>query len=137
MSVRDREGTVGTRRGLRVPTARAAEHGAVTAETMMVLPVLVVAGMGLTWLVALASTQVRVVDAAREVARAVARDDTDAAAVQLGRRIAPGGARITVREDGSTVLVDVVAEVGGPGPLFGFLPSVDVHARSVAAKESP
>ena len=58
----------------------------------MVLPVLVAVALGLVWLVALAATQVRVVDAARETARAAARDDGRASAVALGRRVAPDGA---------------------------------------------
>ena len=68
------------------------EHGAVTAETVMVLPVLVAMTLGLVWVLALAATQVRVVDAARETARAVARDDGRAPAVALGQRVAPDGA---------------------------------------------
>jgi hypothetical protein len=135
--VPDREGTVGTRGGLRVPTARGHERGAVTAETMMVIPVLLAIGLGLSWLLALAATQVRVVDAAREVARATARDEDHGDARALGRRVAPDGSRITIRDDGPTVVVDVVADVDGPGPLFAFLPSVAVHAQSVALRESP
>ena len=41
----------------------------------MVLPVLVALTLGLAWVLSLAATQVRVVDAARETARAAARDD--------------------------------------------------------------
>src|SRR5206468_518397 len=66
--------TPGPRRA-RVPGAagtRAAgarhSRGAATAETVMVLPLLVALALALAWLVALAATQVRVVDSAREVA---------------------------------------------------------------------
>ena len=55
----------------------------------MVLPVLVAVALGLVWLLALAATQVRVVDAAREAARAAARDDAAPARSALGRRVAP------------------------------------------------
>jgi Flp pilus assembly protein TadG len=130
-------GTVGACTRLRVPTGRTRERGAVTAETMMVLPVLVALALGLVWLVALASTQVRVVDAAREVARAAARAEGSGAAVDLGRRVAPAGSAIKVRDDGDSVVVDVVAQVNGPGGVFGFLPSVQVDAQAVAAKEAP
>ncbi len=101
----------------------------------MVLPVLVAVALGLAWVLSLAATQVRVVDAAREVARAVSRDDTDGSATALGRRVAPAGARIAVRQDGDTVVVRVVSPVRGPGGLFSFLPGVDVHAEAVAARE--
>jgi len=111
------------------------QSGTVTAETVMVLPVLVAVTIGLAWLLSLAATQVRVVDAARETARAVGRDDDRGSAVSLGRRVAPRGARITVREDGEAVVVRVRAEVTGPGGLFAFVPGVDVDAEAVAAKE--
>ena len=88
----------------------------------MVLPVLVALTLGLAWVLSLAATQVRVVDAARETARAAARDDGTGAAVALGRRVAPDGARITVSDDGATVVVRVRSTVQGPRGLFGFLP---------------
>ena len=101
----------------------------------MVLPVLVAVTLGLVWLVSLGVAQVRVVDAARETARAVARDESSGQAVALGKRVAPAGARINVHDQGSTVQVVVTAEVRGPGGLFDFLPSVGVDATTVAAKE--
>lgn len=127
---------VGTRRGLRVPTASRSQRGAVTAETAAVLPVLFAVVIGLVWLVALAATQVRVVDAARETARAAARDETRTQAVEIGSRVAPRSARITVEDSGSSVEAKVVAEVSGPGGLFRFLPPVTVESYAVAAKES-
>lgn len=102
----------------------------------MALPVLVAVALGLVWLVALAVTQVRVVDAAREAARALARDEPAATALELGRRVAPGQAAITVHQEEGAVRVHVVAEVRGPGGLFAFLPGVEVDADAVAAKES-
>jgi hypothetical protein len=107
----------------------------VTAETVMVLPVLVSLALGLVWVVALAATQVRVVDAAREAARAAARDDGRVSAVALGRRVAPDGAAVTVQEHGDSVVVRVRATVRGPQGLFAFLPGVDVDAEAVAVKE--
>ena len=106
-----------------------------TAETMVALPVLVAVAMGLVWLVALAATQVRVVDAARETARALARDEPAAAAVDLGKRVAPPDAAISVADEEGEVRVRVVAEVRGPGGLFAFLPGVQVDAEAVAAEE--
>jgi hypothetical protein len=119
--------------GLPGRTAR----GTVTAETAIALPVLVAVTFGLVWLVALAVTQVRVVDAARETARALARDESVATAVDLGRRVAPGDTRITVHEGRGEVRVRVVSEVRGPGGLFDFLPGVEVGSEAVSAKEVP
>lgn len=102
----------------------------------MALPVLVGLTLGLVWLVALAVTQVRVVDAARETARALARDEPVASAVDMGLRVAPADADITVHEGAGEVRVHVAAEVQGPGGLFGFLPGVEVDAEAVTAKEA-
>jgi hypothetical protein len=111
------------------------QAGAVTAETAVVLPVIVVFALGLAWLVALGGTQVRALDAARETARAVARGEDDAAGVDLGRRVATSGARITVSDEGATIAVTVEAPVRGPGGIFEFLPTYHARATAVAAKE--
>lgn len=110
-------------------------RGAVTAETAVALPVLAGITLGLLWLLSVAVTQVRVVDAARETARALARDETVAEAVDRGSRVAPGGTRFSVSQDGDEVRVDVVAEVDGPGGLFARFPGLDVRAEAVAARE--
>jgi len=114
---------------------RRTEHGAVTAEAAVVLPVLVLFALGLAWLVALGATQVRLLDAARETARAAARGDDPVTSVGLGRRVATDGARISVRDEGDTIEVTVVAAVRGPGGIFAFLPTYDARASAVAAKE--
>ena len=111
------------------------DRGSVTAETVMVLPLLVAVTLGLAWLLSLAATQVRVVDAAREVARAVARDEGSSSALALGRRVAPEGSRIEVGGSEDTVVVRVRAQVHGALGLFAFLPEVTVDAEAVAAKE--
>lgn len=99
------------------------------------LPVLVLIALGLTWLLSLGVSQVRAVDAARETARALARDEPEAAAVALGRRVAPEGSRIEVHEGSDEVRVRVQVEVQGPGRVFAFVPGVDVTAEAVAARE--
>lgn len=114
---------------------RRSSRGSVTAETAVAIPVLVAVTLGLVWLVSLAVTQVRVVDAARETARAYAREEPAATAVALGREVAPAGSRIDVHEEGDVVRARVVADVRGPGGLFGFLPGVEVDAEAVAALE--
>ncbi|MGA8845841.1 MAG: TadE family type IV pilus minor pilin, partial [Nocardioides sp.] len=85
--------------------------------------------------------QLRVIDAARETARAIARGDDQAAAVAAGRHVTPAGGRVAViadGDDGSTVRVEASARIAGPGPLLGWLPGVRVHAVAVAmAEEDP
>lgn len=118
-------------------TAADQQRGAVTAEAAVVLPLLVSVTLGLVWLLALAVTQVRVIDAAREVARAAARDESGTVATAQGARIAPAGALIHVDRGDGTVRVRVEAEVTGPGGLFRFLPGVTVTGEAVAATEGP
>jgi hypothetical protein len=111
------------------------ERGAVTAETVMVLPLLAAVSLGLAWVLTLAGTQVRVVDAAREVARATARGEDRSAAVALGRRVAPRGALIEVEVQQGTVVVHVRSTVEGPHGLLSFVPGVHVVGEAVAAAE--
>jgi hypothetical protein len=116
-------------------TAARDEAGAVTAEAAVVLPVLVLFTVGLVWLVSLGATQVRALDAARETARAVARGEDTPSSVGLGRRVATEGARISVHDEGATIVVTVDAPVRGPGGIFAFLPTYHARADAVAAEE--
>src|SRR3954451_17397234 len=109
--------------------------GAVTAEAAMLLPVLFAFALGLVWVLAAAVTQVRVVDGAREAARAAARGDSDGAAVARGRQVAPSGARFTVTHSAGRVLVAVSSEVHGPGGLFDDVPGLEVTSHAVAEEE--
>ena len=111
------------------------ESGAVTAEAAVVVPVLLALVLGSTWFVALAATQVRVVDAAREVARVAARGEPEDAAVASGRVVAPAGTRFQVSRDGEQVRVEASVTVDGPGGLFRFLPGVTVASEAVAREE--
>jgi hypothetical protein len=109
----------------------------VTAELALGLPLLVALTAGLVWMLALGVAQVRVVDASREAARAVARGDDEALALGLARRIAPEGATVRVTVSGGEVRVATSARVPAPGGLLGSLPGVRVEAEAVAATEEP
>lgn len=124
------------RGGQRASASRArGERGAVTAEAMVVLPVLVALALGLVWVVALVATQMRVVDGAREAARAAARGESAAVATAAGRRVAPEGSRVQLRRGGGTVTAVVTASVRGPAGLFAFLPGVTVSSSAAAVEE--
>ena len=108
-------------------------RGAVTAEAAAVLPLLAALTIALVWLLALLIIQVRIVDAAREVARAAARGDDIGTVQSLGQRVAPVGSRIEV-ETGDEVRATVRVRVRAPG-LFSFLPRVTLSAVAIAAPE--
>jgi ATP-dependent protease HslVU (ClpYQ) peptidase subunit len=116
-------------------TSRRGEQGAVTAELAMALPLLVAVTIGLVWLLSIGAAQLRVVDGARETARAVARGDDRAAAVALGQRVAPDGAVFAISGAGDEVHVEAEAWADGPGGMFAFLPQVRLHAEAVTSSE--
>lgn len=111
------------------------ESGAVTAETAVVLPVLILVAAALAWLVAAGVNQVRTVDAARETARALARDEDPATAEALGRRVAPDGATFAISSDDGRIRVEVVARISGPAGLLGGLPGFTARSTAVAQEE--
>lgn len=111
------------------------ERGAVTAELALGLPLLLAVTVGLVWLLAAATAQVRVVDAAREAARVAARGDGTEAARAVGTRIAPTGAELEVRVAGGEVRAVASVRVEGPGGLFDFMPAVTVRSTAVAVAE--
>lgn len=111
------------------------EAGAATAELAIGIPLLVALTAGLVWMLAVGAAQVRVIDASREAARAVARGDDATSAQGLATRIAPEGARVRVEVGEAEVVVTTTARVRGPGGLLGALPGVTVTAEAVATVE--
>lgn len=111
------------------------DRGAVTAETAVALPVLVLLALGLAWLTSLGVSQVRVTDAARETARALARGEDRATSIGYGQQVAPEGARFTVTTEGGLVRVVVTAQVGGPGGLLSGVPGFRARAVAVTRAE--
>jgi Flp pilus assembly protein TadG len=100
-----------------VRTIRGREDGMVTAETAVVLPVLLLVLAAAVSAVTVVGAQLRCVDAAREGARAAARGEAPAAVTELVRRVAPAGAVVDVTLDGDEVRVTVSAPVAPLGPV--------------------
>ncbi len=111
------------------------QRGAVTAELALGIPLLVSVTIGLVWLLTIGVAQVRMVDAARETARAAARGDPESAAIARGLQVAPGAA-VEVSDRAGRVVATASDEVEPPGGVFGFLPSVRVHAEAVTTAET-
>ncbi|WP_053134742.1 TadE family type IV pilus minor pilin [Streptomyces ambofaciens] len=101
-----------------------------TAETAVVLPVLVVFAMALVWGLLVVAAQIQCVDAARTGARAAARQDPADAVLEVTREAAPRGARVTVDREAGRARVVVVAE---PPALHGL--PFEVREEAVASVE--
>lgn len=106
------------------------DRGFVTAESAVVLPVLVVFATALVWGLLVMAAQIQCVDAARTGARAAARQDPADAVLEVTRATAPRGAEVTVSREGDQVRVVVVAK---PPALRGL--PFEVREEAVAAAE--
>jgi hypothetical protein len=104
----------------------------VTAETAIVLPVLLLVLAGAVAAVTVVGAQMRCVDAAREAARAAARGEPLDVVHTIVSRTAPSGAGLVIADDGDQVQVVVSARVAPLGPLPL---RVQVRATAVAQRE--
>ncbi|UFN43381.1 TadE/TadG family type IV pilus assembly protein [Nocardioides okcheonensis] len=111
------------------------EEGAATAELALGVPLLLALTVGLVWMLAVGAAQVRVVDASREAARAIARGDDVASARSVALRIAPEGASVRVEVGEDRVVVVTSARVAAPGGLLASVPGVTVSDEAVALVE--
>ena len=104
----------------------------VTAETAVVLPVLLLVLVGSVAAITVVAAQLQCVDAAREGARAAARGEDAAVVRALVQRVAPAGAGGSVSTGGEEVRVTVSARIAplGPVPL-----RITVTAAAVAMLE--
>ncbi|PZA19380.1 pilus assembly protein TadE [Modestobacter versicolor] len=104
----------------------------VTAETAVVLPVLLLVLAGAVSAVVVVGAQLRCVDAAREGARAAARGEPVAVVQRAAAGAAPDGAATELGGDGETVQVTVSATVSPLGPLPW---TVEVSATATGLRE--
>jgi Flp pilus assembly protein TadG len=112
--------------------SRRRDGGMATAELAVVLPTLVlIIAAGLS-MVSVVVAQVRCVDAAREAARAAARDEPTEVVRATATRAAPAAASVDIGTEGEEVEVTVSARAGKVG---GLLPSFRVTATAVALRE--
>jgi hypothetical protein len=87
--------------------AAAGERGYVTAETALLLPILLAVGYALTLVVLLVGDQVRCADAAWEAARELARGVPAAELPSLAARYAPQGSRASAWSADGALTVEV------------------------------
>ena len=118
---------------MRVPCS--SQDGFVTAETAVVLPVLLVVLCVALSVLGAVTTQLRCLDAAREGARAAARGESTPTVRGTAATVAPAGAAVEVLLGTDLVTVVVRARaVPLPGALRLLLP-VTVTGRATAAVE--
>lgn len=110
-------------------------RGSATAETAVLLPVLVVVLAAAVWVLAGVAAQLKCVDAARGAARAAARGDTPVDVRATAERLAPPGAAVLLTRGDGIVQVRVTAEVRPFGSVLRVLPAMDVSGRATAAAE--
>jgi Flp pilus assembly protein TadG len=113
-----------------------ADAGMVTAETAVVLPVLLVVLAAAVFVLSCVGAQLRCVDAAHLAARAAARGDAPVDVTAVGRSAAPPGAQVRVERRIGQVLVLVTTEVRPFGSAIR-LPPVRVSGRAAALDEDP
>ena len=114
---------------------RGGSRGSVTAETAVLLPVLLIVLAAAIGVLACVAAQLRCVDAARAAARVAARGDVPALVQETGQRLAPPGARVVVGAADDSVEVVVSARVRPFGTALRLLPAVEVSGRAVAVLE--
>ncbi len=118
---------------------RSRDAGMVTAETAVLLPVLVVVLAAAVFVLACVAAQLACIDAARSAARLAARGEPAAVVTAAAARLAPADARVALRSGGAadaeTVEVVVTAQVRPFGRALRVLPAVRVSGRAVAAVE--
>jgi hypothetical protein len=115
---------------------RSRERGAVTAETAVALPGLVLVAVLCVWAVLSLAVHLRCIDAARLGARELARGEPPSVVVAVTRAQAPEGARVRLSAAGpQLVTVRVTARVP---LLWGWRggPELAVGGAAVAAAES-
>jgi hypothetical protein len=113
------------------PLDRRKERGAVTAEFAVALPAVLLLLALLLAGSAAGITQLRLEEAARAGARALARGDGDAAVEDIVRRLAGNSASAAVATEGEWLSVTVTGRVGGPvGSLIPWALTAKASARS-------
>jgi len=115
---------------------RRSQAGMVTAETAVVLPIVAAFVLAMLWLVSVAISEVRLVDASRDAARAIARGEDAASVETQAAAAAPSDAHVVVTRAANDVTVDVSTVAEPPGWLLVPLPGIPLHASATTEAET-
>jgi hypothetical protein len=105
----------------------------VLLETAVAIPLLAAVAIALAWGISLTATTMALGDAARQVARDVARGVSVPAALASAQDAAPG-ATLAVVDEGSSVVVIADKEVAAPVPVLSGI-SVTLTQRVAIPRE--
>jgi Flp pilus assembly protein TadG len=114
--------------------AKPSDRGAVTAELAITLPVLLSLLLLGIWSIGLVVLNIQCIDAARDVARAVARGEPPDQANAIGQRAAPGSA-ITITREGPDIHVTVTTKPTRNPPLLSALGPTHLTATATVQSE--
>jgi hypothetical protein len=117
------------------PSDTHGETGMVTAETAVVLPIIAAFALVLLWLITAGITEIRLVDASRDAARAIARGEDEPTVRAQVVETGPAGSQLLVVRDGAEVTVEVSAAAKPPGWLLVPLPAIPLHASATTQTE--
>ncbi|MEV0287139.1 MULTISPECIES: TadE family type IV pilus minor pilin [unclassified Kribbella] len=106
-----------------------------TAEVAITLPVLLTMLVLGIWLIGTVVLNIQCTDAARDVARAVARGESPESAQELGRRTGPKNATITITRTPTDIHVKVTATPNRSGPLLAPFPTTQITAEATLQAE--
>lgn len=107
------------------------DRGSATAETAIVLPVVVVMVLVVLLTGAGIGSQVRLENAARAAAREMARGEEQSAAVATAQRVGGDGTSVHISGDGTWVQVEVTRTLrAGSGALAGASWELSAEAQS-------
>jgi hypothetical protein len=98
------------------------------------LPVLISVLLLEMWSIGLVVLNIRCIDAARDVARAVARGESVDQAKAIGQRTVPAGT-ITINRDGSDIHVSVSTPPAHNPPLLTFITPTRLTATATVQAE--
>ena len=110
------------------------ERGAVTAELAITLPVLLSLLLLGIWSIGLVILNIQCIDAARDVARAMARGEPPDQAKAIGHRTVPTGV-ITISREGPDIHVTVTATPTHNPPLLSALAPAHLTAHATLESE--
>jgi Flp pilus assembly protein TadG len=111
------------------------DDGFATAETAVLLPVLVLLLVLGATVVRAYRTELALQDAAKVAARSIARGDDEGEAVRLAQAAGPPGLALTLGRGSGLVTAEATEQLSAPAALRRLLPTLTMRASATALDE--